>query len=180
MHTVEPTPTFPNNARIADLCAALYPDLRRLAHARLRGDSSLTQLNTTALVHESFLRLVKLDQLHMDDRILFLAYASRVMRSIVIDFIRAKKSTRRGGELAFVTWSTEVDNVAPQTEDGVLRINDALDALAETDPRPVQVVEMRYFMGMSEAEIASALGVTDRTVRRDWDKARIYLKLALG
>ena len=162
-----------------ELYTFLYQDLRRLARSRLRSSAPLTLLDTTALVHESFLRLVNLNQSHVNDRLSFFGYAACVMRSIVIDFVRKKRTERRGGNLTFVTLTdAHADSIAQQ-EDDIIRVSEALDELAKIDPRATQVVEMRYFAGMTEQEVASVLGVTDRTVRRDWGKAKLLLKVAL-
>jgi RNA polymerase sigma factor (TIGR02999 family) len=163
-------------SRLYDL---LYQDLRRIARARLRPHQRLTLLDTTALVHESFLRLSKVGSIGLADRNQFLAYAARAMRSIIVDFVRRKQAERRGGDHVFVTLDTGVAQVAPEGEDDVIRISLALDQLSQVDPRAVQVVEMRYFAGMTEREIAEALGVTERTIRRDWEKAKMLLQAAL-
>lgn len=169
-----------DGAAVQQLCDILYQDLRQIARSRLRNNTRLTLLDTTALVHESFLRLVRLEQMELSDRIHFLGYASRVMRSVVIDFIRMKKAERRGGDLAFVTLSEEIEETVAQQEDDAIRISESLDELASVDPRAAQVVEMRYFAGMTEPAVAAVLGVTERTVRRDWEKAKLLLKAALN
>jgi RNA polymerase sigma factor (TIGR02999 family) len=166
-------------AAVAQLCQFLYQDLRQIARARLRAHQPVTLLDTTALVHESFLRLAKLGRVEINDRNHFLGYAARVMRSVIVDFVRARQAERRGGDQLQVTLSTDIAGSVAATEDDVLRISEALDELARVDARAVQVVEMRYFAGMSEKEIAEALGVTDRTVRRDWEKAKLLLRVAL-
>jgi RNA polymerase sigma factor (TIGR02999 family) len=159
--------------------ALLYADLRRLARSRLRKSGEMTLLDTTALVHESFLRLNGGRALDFPDRHHFLAYAAKVMRAVVVDLVRARLADRRGGEAEHVTLhTTVVDGKAPR-EDEVLRVHEALDELAALEPRLAQVVELRYFGGLSEAEVAAALGVTERTVQRDWQKARMFLSLAL-
>ncbi len=167
-------------AAVARLCEFLYQDLRQMARARLRAHQPLTLLDTTALVHESFLRLVKTGRVEVGDRSHFLGYAARVMRSVIVDFVRRKQAERRGGDQFHVTLNTAIAGSVANTEEDVLRISEALDELAQVDARAVQVVEMRYFAGMTEQEIAEALGVTERTVRRDWEKAKLLLKAALG
>ena len=104
------------------------------------------------------------------------------MRSVIVDLVRQRQSDRRGGDAAFVTLTTQLGS-ALAGEDGereILRVHEALDELQSVDARMAQVVEMRYFAGMTETEIAAALGVTDRTVRRDWQQARLFLAEALG
>ena len=157
------------------LFAAAYGELRKLARARLRDGGRNTVLDTTALVHESYLRFIKSGSLRSDDRRAFFAYASRVMRAVVIDTIRERQAERRGGDLQRLTLNTAIADNVPAGEDEVLRVHEALDVLAQVEPRLARVVEMRYFAGYSETEIAEALSLTDRTVRRDWDKARVLL-----
>lgn len=159
--------------------ACLYEDLRRMAHSRLQRSGDITLLDTTALVHETYLRLQRAGQVEFVDRKHFLAYAAQVMRTIVIDAVRARRADRRGGDVLHVTLNTEVgESVAIGGED-VLRVHEALDELAHIDARLGQVVEMRYFGGLSELEIADCLGVTERTVQRDWRKARLLLSTVL-
>ena len=158
----------------------LYADLRRLAAQRMRAAGGpMTQLDATALVHESYLKLQAAGQLGFADRRHFLAYAARVMRNIVVDAVRARQAGKRGGGLEAVTLSTAVAELAPQADNEVLRVHEALADLATVEPRLAQVVEMRYFGGLTEAETAEALGVTERTVQRDWAKARLWLASAL-
>jgi DNA-directed RNA polymerase specialized sigma24 family protein len=127
------------------LFAAAYSELRKLARSRLRDGGRNTFLETTALVHESYLRFVKAGELRMEDRRAFFAYATEL----------------------------------PSGEAEVLHVHEALLALEQAEPRLAQVVEMRYFGGYSELEIAEVLGLTERTVRRDWDKARLLLMNAM-
>jgi RNA polymerase sigma factor (TIGR02999 family) len=165
---------------LSRIVAELYADLRRLAHARLRrrGDSP-TLLDTTALVHESYLRFLHASQIQITDRAHFLAYASRVMRSVVVDCVRERSSQRRGGGDVRITLDDGIAERLSGGEREILKVHEALEELAEVSPRLVTVVEMRYFGGVSEPEIAEALGITERTVRRDWEKARILLAAAL-
>jgi RNA polymerase sigma factor (TIGR02999 family) len=161
------------------LFEVLYHDLRLLARAKLRRSAPMTVLDTTALVHESYLRFLRTGDLKVEDRPHFLAYAARVMRSIVVDLIRSRLADRHGGDALHVTLNTEIAESASVREDEVILVNDALEELATIDPRLVKVVEMRYFAGMSEDEIAESLGVSVRTVERDWEKARLFLYRAL-
>lgn len=160
--------------------ALLYDDLRRIAHSRLRHASELTLLDTTALVHESYLRLQRAGQLDFADRKHFLAYAAKVMRTVVVDAVRARQADRRGGSAEHVTLDTRVGESVSAQDDDILRVHEALDDLCDLDERLGKVVEMRYFGGLSEAEIAQCLGVTERTVQRDWHKARLLLSSALS
>lgn len=159
--------------------ALLYDELRRLAHSKLKRHQTITLLDTTSLVHESFLKLVGNRALPMKDRHHFFTYAARVMRSVIVDFARARNAERRGGDAQMVSLDTDLSDrlVAPECD--VLRVNDALDVLAVADPRLAQIVEMRYFGGLTEVEVAETLGLSERTVRRDWSKARMLLAAAL-
>lgn len=162
--------------RLFDL---LYPELRRIASARMRKTDERVMLDTTSLVHECYLRLLKLEELSLNDRSHFLSYAAKVMRSVVVDLAREQQAQRRGGDMAFVTLDTAVASGLPSGEDEVLRIHEALEALGAIDPRLVKVVEMRYFIGLDNAEIAEVLAVSTRTVERDWERARSFLFSAL-
>ena len=161
------------------LFAAAYQELRKLARSRLRGGGRNAVLDTTSLVHESYLRLAKAGRLALEDRAHFLRYASYAMRSVIVDFVRQRQSSRRGGAADHITLTTRAGAGAKAGERQILRVHDAIGELARHDARMAQVVEMRYFGGLTEQEIADALDVTDRTVRRDWEKARIWLSDAL-
>lgn len=157
----------------------LYPELRRIAHSRLTRHMRDTLLDTTMLVHECYLKFVQAERLNPSDRAHFIAYSATAMRSIIVDFARARLTERRGGDAAHLTLNTQIADSLPAGEDEIVRVDEALAEIARLDPRLAQVVEMRYFGGLNDLEIASALGVTDRTVRRDWEKARLLLAAAL-
>jgi RNA polymerase sigma factor (TIGR02999 family) len=159
--------------------AALYPDLTRLARARLRAGKRMTLVNTTGLVHECYMRFLHAGKIQVENRAHFFAYSARVMRSIIVDFARQRRAEQRGGDLAKVTLDTNLAEGIFAAEDRVLEIAEAVDALAHLDERLASVVEMRFFAGFTEAEIATILGVTERTVRRDFEKARLLLADAL-
>jgi RNA polymerase sigma factor (TIGR02999 family) len=159
--------------------AGAYQELRRLARARLRGGGRNAVLDTTALVHETYLKLQRGAAVAFPDRPRFLVYAGRAMRSIIVDLVRQRQTDRHGGEYAHVTLTGDVIDAVPATEEHILRVHEALDEMAKVDPRMAHVVEMRYFGGLTDAEIGLALGVTDRTVRRDWEQARLFLAEAL-
>jgi RNA polymerase sigma factor (TIGR02999 family) len=168
------------DSRAADqVVSLLYDELHRLARSRLRRSGELTLLDTSSLVHESYLRIQGAGELDFADRKHFLAYAAKVMHTIVIDLVRARRADRRGGDALHVTLSTEVGESVAREEDEILRVHEALEELAGVDERLAKVVEMRYFGGLTEAEIAESLGVTERTVQRDWQKARLFLSMAL-
>jgi RNA polymerase sigma factor (TIGR02999 family) len=167
------------DAAAADsLFAATYPELRRLARARLRPGGRSALLDTTALVHESYLRFAAAGRLRLEDRVHFMRWTGRVMRSVIVDFVRRQQADRRGGAAPHLTLTTQIEGLA-SGENEILRVHEALDDMAALDPRLAQVVEMRYFAGMTETEIAETLGVSERTVRRDWEKARLLLREAL-
>ena len=157
-----------------------YDELRRLAHARLTYSSRGALLDTTSLVHESYLRLAQAGRLQLADRQHFLRYASHAMRSVIVDCVRERCADRRGGGATHVTLTTHAGDGSLVGEEQILRVHEALEELAKHDKRMAQVVEMRYFAGMTELEIADALAITDRTVRRDWEKARLFLAAALS
>ena len=159
---------------------ATYRDLRRVAHARLSGNVRNTLLDTTALVHEWFLKFCRTRSLKLEDRRHFLRYAARAMRTIIVDFAREKAAARRGGNGAREGFALASPAIQKQAPEEILAVHRALEALAGLDRRMADVVELRYFGGLSEVETAEALGVTDRTVRRDWEKARLWLTTALG
>jgi RNA polymerase sigma factor (TIGR02999 family) len=160
---------------------AIYPDLRRLARSRLRAHTEFTLLDTTGLVHECFVRLVDSAQFAVANRGHFFAYAAAAMRSIIIDMARQRLSLRRGGhapELRLQSTLLDESHI-PDNAETLVRINDALLALEAIDARLARLVEMRYFAGYSEAEIADLTCLSERTVRRQWDKARAFLYLQL-
>jgi len=168
------------DSRAADqVVALLYDELHRLARSRLRRAGELTLLDTTALVHESYLRIQQAGKPEFADRKHFLAYAAKAMRTIVIDLARSRQADRHGGALQHVTLDTGVAESVALEDEQVLRVHEALQELDSVDPRLAQVVEMRYFGGLTEVEIGECLGLTERTVQRDWQKARLFLSMAL-
>ena len=171
-----------DHAAVDALYAATYEDLTRLARARLRAARRDTLLETGGLVHESYVRFAMASRLQLDDRVHFMRWAAQVMRSVIIDFARRRLASRRGAGAARVTFDAELMASGADTagEEQILGVHRALERLATIDSRLVQVVEMRYFVGLTEPQIAEALGVTERTVRRDWQKARLLLQDALG
>jgi RNA polymerase sigma factor (TIGR02999 family) len=162
------------------LFAAAYGELRKLAHSRLRDGGRSTVLDTTSLVHETYLRFVGVGPLRSDERRGFLAYAAQVMRSVIVDAVRERRTERRGGGHVELTLNTDMLDGLSAGEDEILKVDEALQALARDEPRLAQVTEMRYFGGFSEQEIASVLDLTERTVRRDWVKARLLLQTLLA
>jgi RNA polymerase sigma factor (TIGR02999 family) len=163
----------------AALFEAAYPELKQLARSRLSRSGPMTLLDSTALVNEIWLRLSHQERLRVDTRRRFFAYAAQVMRTVVVDQLRERNAQRRGGGVRPITLDTALgDGIA--TDDEALQVHEALESLGQLEPRLAQVVEMRYFGGMTEIEIGEALGLTERTIRRDWDKARLLLAAMLG
>jgi RNA polymerase sigma factor (TIGR02999 family) len=177
----EPPESPPGGAAVRSLFPLLYNELRRLARLRLSGGGRPTLLDTSALVHEAFMRMQRDGGVNVHNKEHFLAYAATTMRSIVIDFVRRRNADRRGGQAVHVTLDTKAaEQLGAASDDEILAVHEALEALAEVDPRLVRVVEMRYFAGLTDAEVAAVLGVTDRTVRRQWDRARLLLAQLLA
>ncbi len=167
-----------DRASLDKLVPIVYRELRTIAHRHLLSHGSEDTLNSTALVHEAYLKLGRDASTVCRDRTHFFALASMVMRQILTDRARARVAEKRGGVQTRVTLEEDTVVVAEQA-DSLLQLDAALGRLAEVAPRLVRVVEFRFFGGMSEDEIASVLGITSRTVRRDWDKARLLLRRAL-
>ena len=153
----------------------LYDELREIAHRHRLARGRDGSLATTAIVHEAYLKLVNQSRAEWTDRAHFLALAAVAMRHILADRARARSRAKRGGDRALVTFDDDV--IAADEQPGaLLRIDEALDRLALVDRRLASVVEYRFFGGMTHEEIAAALGVTVRTVERDWVKARMLLR----
>lgn len=168
-----------DRAALDELVALMYPDLHRMAGRRLADNDTITLLDATSMVHEVYLRLRNTGRIDAQSRPQFIMYAAQVLRSVMVDFARKRRAARRGGGQADVTLSEELAGGLGGTDEDIERVNEALMELEEVDPRLKHVVEMRYFGGFSDAEVAEALGVTDRTVRRDWERARLLLAVSL-
>jgi RNA polymerase sigma factor (TIGR02999 family) len=163
---------------VAALYRHLYRDLKRVAHGQL-GRAHQATLNTTAVVHEAYLRLFGTATPRAGDREHFMALAASVMRNVIVDYVRQRRALKRGGDLVRATLDPARIPIAD--DDGtVLAIDEALTRLADVDDRLSKVVELRFFAGMTEEEIGTALGVTSRTVRNDWRKARAWLAVELA
>jgi RNA polymerase sigma factor (TIGR02999 family) len=161
---------------------AVYAHLRDAARAQLRRDgrarAGVHTLSTTALVHEAYLKLGDGVPLHVEDRGHFLALASRAMRQVLVEYARKHHSKKRGGGAYPIDFDA-LQVAADDRADSLLALDDALTRLAINDARMARVVELRFFGGLSELEVAELLQVTDRTVRRDWVKARAWLHAEL-
>lgn len=161
-----------------ELVAFAYLELRAIAHGRLAARGGNGTLSTTALVHEAYLKLVDQSHATWRDRGHFFAVASLAMRHVLVDCAKARATLKRGGAQQRLTLDVDAIAVDDQAE-ALLQLDDALERLAALEPRLARVVECRFFGGLSEEEIADALGVTVRTVRRDWVKARVMLRHVL-
>jgi len=159
--------------RLFDL---LYNDLHRVARNRVHADGRRNELSATVILHETYERLVKLDELKVSDRKQFFTYAAAVMRSVVVDMARARLTARRGAGVSDVPIDTMIEStLASPVDETVVQIHEALDNLEAVEPRLARVVEMRYFAGLTLPEIAETLELTERTVSRDWNKAKALL-----
>ena len=163
---------------VEEVVELTYQELRAIAHRRLVSRGRGGTLSTTALVHEAYLKLVDQSQSRWNDRAHFFALASLAMRHVLVDRARERHALKRGGEHRQVTLNDDVTSVEDQA-DVLLQIDEALERLAAFEPRLARVVECRFFGGLTEADTAEALGVTIRTVQRDWVKARVLLRRAL-
>jgi RNA polymerase sigma-70 factor, ECF subfamily len=162
-----------------ELFSALYEDLRRMARRHLRGERADHTLSTTALVHESYLKLGRLDRMQWQSRSHFAAEASRAMRRILVDHAVRRGAGKRGGARERVELREDMAATV-SVDDEILAVHGALEALARTRPRPARVVECRVFGGMTVPEIAEALELSPATVKRDWEIARAWLNRELA
>lgn len=160
-----------------ELWAAVYGQLRQIAHRELRGDQGHT-LSTTALVHEAYLKLVDPHRVSPESRTHFFALSCRAMRSILVDYARRRQAQKRGGAQQHVPLEDALV-AAESRADELVALDEALNRLATFAPRLVQVVECRYFGGLSVEETASVLGASVRTVEREWTRAKLYLTALL-
>ncbi len=156
------------------LVPLVYAELRRLAHARMRGEPPGHSLQTTALVHEAYLRLVDVKRIHFRNRTDFFALSAQLIRRVLVDAARARAARKRGGDVRHVPLPEGLALPAGNGTD-LVALDDALKALADFDPRKEKVVELRYFGGLSVEETAAVVGVSPETVMRDWKTARLWL-----
>lgn len=155
------------------LFAALYGELHRMAQRELRRNAAAT-LSPTTLLHETFLNVAQRESAVFSDRARFMAYAARAMRGLMIDYLRNRNAQKRGGAFEITSLPTELPRgVEPDIE--IEQLNEALDALAKIDPRLAECVDLKFFCGFSFNDIAQMRDVSERTVQRDWDKARLLL-----
>jgi len=159
---------------LEDLFPLLYDELRALAAAQLRGERVDHTLQPTALVHEAFLRLLPRKSASVEDRVQFMAVASQAIRRVLVDHGRARSAAKRGGDRVRVTLTGEISSESELDID-ILDLDRGLKRLGRADPLDQKVVELRFFGGLSDAEVAGALGISERTVRRRWVYSRAWL-----
>lgn len=157
------------------LYSLLYPEIKRLARSRLYAAGGVTSLNTTALVNEGFLRMAEREGMAGESRVQFFAYVGKVLRSVVLDFLRAETAEKRGGDQVQVTLS-QADSIAATGRDNWFLLDQALEQLKTIDYALYELVELRYFAGLTVADIAALRKVATRTVDRDWVKAKALLE----
>ncbi len=161
------------------LVPLVYAELRRVAHRRMRAEHQGDVLQTTALIHEAYLRLIDARRVRWENRAHFFAVSAKLMRQILVDVVRTQGARKRGGGVAHIAFD-EAALPAPERGGTLVALDAALDALAQVDARMSQVVELRYFGGLSETEVAEVLGVSEKTVMRDWRMAKLWLGRELG
>ncbi len=159
--------------------STLYNELHAMARRQLAGQYGQT-LDATALVHEAYLKLIGRQDVQFDDRAHFFAYAASAMRSVVVDYARQRLAQKRGGDLHRVTELPDDVEGGLRLDEDLLALDTALTKLTQVDTKLAQIVELRYFAGLSEQEIAELLQRSERSIRRDWQKARMYLLASLG
>ena len=155
------------------LFSALYSELHRVARRELARQGVPVSLGATTLLHQAYIEMAAKDGTSFPDRARFMAYASRVMRGLIIDHARSRRALKRGGQFHITSSGTEMEQPADDRE--LTRIGEALDELAKAEPSLSEIVDMRFFCGFTFAEIAAMKGISERTAQRQWEKARIYL-----
>ena len=163
-----------DQAALDQLSKYVYQELRLMARRHMKNERQGNTLQTTALVHEVYLRLVDVTEVEWQQRAQFFAMAAQMMRRILVDAARARASHKRGAGAVHVNLD-ETAIVSPEPDRSMVALDDALAAFAQIAPRQAKVVELRYFGGLSEEEIVEVLKVSPRTVRRDWEFARVWL-----
>lgn len=168
-----------DDAALEQLTSLVYSEIRQLARHHLRGERAAATMQPTALAHEAFMRLMGARQIDWQDRGHFFAVASRMIRRVLVEAARKRNAAKRGAGALKVTLDAGHEPVAAAADVDVLALHAALERLEEMDPRQVQVIELRYFAGLSAQEAAAALGVSEATVRRDWRVGKLWLRRAL-
>jgi len=164
---------------LAELLPLVHDELRRIARRCLRGERANRSVQATELVNEAFLRLVDVQHIDWQDRTHFLAMSARLMRRVLVDLARSRRADKRGGGAVRVTLSDAERGGALAPDTDMIRLDDALHALAILDDRKCRVVELRFFGGLTVDESAAALQVSSKTVLRDWEFARAWLQREL-
>ncbi len=162
-----------NKSAVDALFTALYRELRRIAKNELARHGAPVSLSATTLLHQAYVEIAGRGGTSFPDRNRFMGYAARVMRGLIIDHARSRSARKRGGQFEITALGAEVED-APDCR-GLVRISDALDELAQAEPSLAEVVDLKFFCGFSFAEIAAMKGLCERTIQRDWERARIYL-----
>ena len=160
---------------VEELMHLVYDDLRRLACSHLGGDTPRHTLDPTAVVHEVFLKLVDRDEIDWRGRSHFFAVSAKTMRHVLVDHAREKAAQKRGGGRQRIPMADDIA-LSPNREEDVLAVDEALDALAEIDGQRARIVEMRFFSGMTVKEVAAVLGISEKTVGREWAATRLWLR----
>ncbi len=168
-----------DQAALARLAERVYPELRLMARRYMKNERQANTLQTTALVHEVYLRLVDVTKVEWHERAQFFAMAAQMMRRILVDAARARGSDKRGGGVVKVNVD-DVPVLSPEGDASILALHDALEALSLVAPRQAKVVELRYFGGLSVEETVEVMKISERTVMRDWDFARAWLMRELS
>ena len=161
------------------LIPIVYGDLRRIAARYMRSEQEGHTLQTTALVHEAYLRLIRDRDRTWENRAHFFGVAAQIMRNLLVDHARAAARGKRGGGAVEIRLSDAAEALSTVDPEDLLALDDALRRLAEIDPRASQVVELRYFVGLTYEEIAEVVGASEKTVKRDWDTAKAWLRAEL-
>jgi len=176
---IDAGPPPPGSDNADALFNELYLELHRLARRELRRQGSIGGLGVTTLLHEAYLSISAKEGVAFVDHARFMGYAARVMRGLIIDDVRRRRSQKRGGLFAITSLRTHhAESVADPN--ALVRISDALDELAEVEPGLAEIIDMKFFCGLSFAEIAAVRGVSERTIQRSWEKGRLYLHQAIG
>lgn len=169
-----------NQAVLDDLMPLVYDELHRQASRYLRNERQGHTLQTTALIHEAYLKLIGINQIEWQNRAHFFAIASTAMRRILVDYARERKREKRGGIAENLPLTEALQISSNEKSVDLIALDEALNRLAKLDERQARVVELRYFSGLSNDETAEVLGVSNATVRNDWNLAKAWLKLQIA
>jgi RNA polymerase sigma factor (TIGR02999 family) len=168
-----------DSASASRLFASLYAELHRISERQLRQFQGALTVSPTTLLHEAYLAIAGRDGSLFPDRNRFLAYAGRAMRGLVIDYLRRRRALKNGGQFYFTALDTQIGEITPDPEAQISRLSDSLEDLERDDPALAELVDLRFFCGLSVPEIAALRGISQRTVERDWTKAKLYLRFVL-